>query len=157
MKAVWNRPKGAVDHTASRRALRVVIIKSQPSPSGDSNNFFLHDVAGATTEPALRQIMHSSFAEHDVDYGVGNLKGLEVLARAGSNDGTVPPWYVRRMVRMLQQGTPVEKQSPIFSFLTTSDHFLLLSQPRTPQSASTFLFCFTLFRFILTFQTHFPT
>ena len=30
------------------------------------------------------------------------LKGLEVMARVGTADGTVPPWYVRRMVRMLQ-------------------------------------------------------
>ena len=48
---------------------------------GDSNNFFLHDVAGATTEPALRQVSRhaeastrglKSSTKIEPDYKYGN-------------------------------------------------------------------------------------
>ena len=33
---------------------------------------------------------------------VGNLAGLPVLIRVGSDDGTVPPYWSRKMARLLQ-------------------------------------------------------
>ena len=43
------------------------------------------------------------FAQHYVDVAAANLRGTAVLLRTGSNDGTVPPFFTRRMARVLTE------------------------------------------------------
>ncbi|CAL1546091.1 unnamed protein product [Lymnaea stagnalis] len=70
---------------------------------GDSNLFFSHDIATSHTDPSVKAIMEACIGENDADKHVANLKGIPVLARIGSNDRTVHPYYVRRMVRLLKE------------------------------------------------------
>jgi len=69
---------------------------------GDSNRFFVHDVGGSYVDPKLKYVLEATFAEHNADFFAGNLRGIPVLARVGSEDKAVPPWEVRRIVRVLR-------------------------------------------------------
>ena len=48
-------------------------------------------------------IMEACIAENDADRHVPNLHGIPVLARIGTNDRTVHPYFVRRMYRLLKE------------------------------------------------------
>ena len=69
---------------------------------GDSNRFFLLDLQNAYTDPGLKAVLESSFSESSVDLLLENLKGVPVFVRVGGADRTVPSWYGRRLVRMLE-------------------------------------------------------
>ncbi len=45
----------------------------------------------------------SSIAENNIDLHLGNMKGIPVMARTGSEDENVPPFHTRRMVRLLSE------------------------------------------------------
>ncbi|XP_063418740.1 uncharacterized protein LOC134701521 [Mytilus trossulus] len=70
---------------------------------GDSNLFFRHDIAASHVDPGVKFIMESSITENDVDRHVSNLKHVPVLIRTGAADKTVPPFYLRRMYRLLRE------------------------------------------------------
>ena len=69
---------------------------------GDSNILFRHDVGVAYSDPAVRAVIESSFYEHDADKHAQNLRHAPILARVGSVDRTVLPFYQRKMRRILQ-------------------------------------------------------
>lgn len=72
---------------------------------GDSNRFFVHDVGHAHVDPSLKSVLEACFTEFNSDLHSANLLGVPggVLARIGANDRAVPPWQVRRMVRLLRE------------------------------------------------------
>jgi hypothetical protein len=61
----------------------------------------MHDIGGPFVESRLRALMMATVAEHTATQ-VQNFIGLKVLARVGASDRTVPPYFARRMVRLLQ-------------------------------------------------------
>jgi hypothetical protein len=101
---------------------------------GDSNTFMKHDVSHDFSPPRLLEILEKCFVEHDNDLLVANLKAatvatpdgdmgvgrrggeggggvhvLRVLARIGERDPSVPPWFQRRLARLLEEeGVDVE-------------------------------------------------
>ena len=54
------------------------------------------------TRPALK-VLHSAIVDHDSERLAPNLRGLPVLVRAGTEDGSVPPVLTRRMARVLRE------------------------------------------------------
>ncbi len=59
-------------------------------------------------DPRLKYIMESTIIERDVAQMASNLRGIDVLIRMGSKDTSVPPYFMRRMARVLQEvGTNV--------------------------------------------------
>jgi dienelactone hydrolase len=70
---------------------------------GDSNLFFRHDIGVSFTDMGLKAILEDCVAENMADLHISNLRGIPVLARIGAIDRTVHPYYVRRMVRLLEQ------------------------------------------------------
>ena len=68
---------------------------------GDSNRFLLHDIGHSYIDPALKSIIETTFSEFTVDLHSSSLIGLPVLIRVGENDFSVPPWYSRKMSRLL--------------------------------------------------------
>eukprot|EP00026_Physarum_polycephalum_P002049 Phypoly_transcript_02053.p1 GENE.Phypoly_transcript_02053~~Phypoly_transcript_02053.p1 ORF type:complete len:900 (+),score=110.07 Phypoly_transcript_02053:31-2730(+) len=70
---------------------------------GDSNVLFDHDIADSYTDAIMRGLIESSITENDVDLIASNLKGIPILARIGADDTSVPPWQMRRMVRLLAE------------------------------------------------------
>ena len=68
---------------------------------GDSNRFFVHDIGHSHIDASLKDILESCVIEHNSDLHVDNLKGMVVHARIGQNDRAVPPYQVKRMVRLL--------------------------------------------------------
>ena len=92
---------------------------------GDSNTFMKHDVSHDFSPPRLLEILEKCFVEHDNDLLVANLKAatsagdkeegqrggeggggvhaLRVLARIGERDPSVPPWFQRRLARLLEE------------------------------------------------------
>ncbi|ELU12464.1 hypothetical protein CAPTEDRAFT_191936 [Capitella teleta] len=70
---------------------------------GDSNAFFRHDISSSEVDPRLKAILESCVSENEVDRHVSNLKGIPVLARIGTDDRTVHPYFVRRMYRLLKE------------------------------------------------------
>jgi len=68
---------------------------------GDSNRFFIHDIGHSFIDSSLKGILENTFVEYNADVHGSNLKGLMVHARIGANDRSVPPYQVRKMVRVL--------------------------------------------------------
>ena len=68
---------------------------------GDSNRFLLHDIGHSYIDPAMKSIIETTFSEFSVDLHSSSLVGLPVLIRVGENDFSVPPWYSRKMSRLL--------------------------------------------------------
>ena len=68
---------------------------------GDSNTLFLHDLQSSSVDNKLRSIIEASVQENKCESHVSNLKGIPCLARVGSNDQVVHPWWTRRMIRLL--------------------------------------------------------
>lgn len=106
-------------HGAWHAAVRLPdhVIAVQPSAGwiskeqyGDSNAFMRLDVSLSWVEPALSSILWRSTAEHDADLMLPNLVGLPVHLRVGAADGTVSPWYTRRMTRALLANGADRKQ-----------------------------------------------
>jgi acetyl esterase/lipase len=69
---------------------------------GSANALFGHDISSTNTEPALMGLLRSTVHESDVDRFASNLAGLPVLVRVGELDGTVPPYWSRKMSRLLK-------------------------------------------------------
>lgn len=53
-------------------------------------------------DPTLRGILESAISEHDNDLYATNMVGIPFLGRTGGDDDNVPPWHLRRMVRILE-------------------------------------------------------
>ena len=70
---------------------------------GDSNRFFVHDIGRGHIDASLKGLLESTFQEYNADLHASNLKGLVVHARIGANDRSVPPFQVRKMVRVLRE------------------------------------------------------
>jgi pimeloyl-ACP methyl ester carboxylesterase len=87
------------------RALGVVVGAGWTSKEtyGSSNTLFDHDISSTYTEPALMGLLRSTVYESDVDRYASNLAGLPVLVRVGAVDGTVPPYWSRKMARLLRE------------------------------------------------------
>ena len=85
------------------RALGVVVGAGWTSKEayGSANALFDHDISSTYTEPALMGLLRSTVYESDVDRFASNLAGLPVLVRVGALDGTVPPYWSRKMSRLL--------------------------------------------------------
>lgn len=78
---------------------------------GDSNTLFLHDLRLDTVDARLQYILTAAVQENMVDRHAPNLArgGVDVLARVGTHDTTVHPWYTRRMARVVAaEGGAVE-------------------------------------------------
>ena len=72
-------------------------------PHASSDNKAAQDISSTYTEPALMSLLSSTVQESDVDRFASNLAGLPVLVRVGSADGTVPPYWSRKMARLLRE------------------------------------------------------
>ncbi|XP_064622460.1 uncharacterized protein LOC135484731 [Lineus longissimus] len=70
---------------------------------GDSNLFFMHDIATSHTDPAVKTILEACITENDADRHVSNIQDVPVLLRIGAKDRTVHPYFVRRMYRILNE------------------------------------------------------
>ena len=68
---------------------------------GDSNTAFLFDSRLDSVDHRLRAILAASVAENCATSLASNLRGTGVYARVGSEDKTVPPWFSRRMMRIM--------------------------------------------------------
>eukprot|EP01119_Soliformovum_irregulare_P000412 TRINITY_DN10284_c0_g2_i1.p2 TRINITY_DN10284_c0_g2~~TRINITY_DN10284_c0_g2_i1.p2 ORF type:complete len:818 (+),score=238.26 TRINITY_DN10284_c0_g2_i1:2873-5326(+) len=64
--------------------------------------FYLH-LGTSHADPILRGILESSIVEYDSDLYAGNLVGIPVMARYGSDDHNVPPWNSRRNSRVIDE------------------------------------------------------
>ena len=87
------------------RAIGIVVAAGwiRKEEYGDSNRFFLHDIGHAHVDPGLKSILESSFSEYNADIFTGNLRSVPVVIRVGANDRAVPPWYSRKMSRLLRE------------------------------------------------------
>jgi hypothetical protein len=70
---------------------------------GDSNRFLLHDIGHAYVDPAMKNIIEATFSEYSVDLFSSNFVGLPIMIRVGENDFSVPPWYSRKMSRLIKE------------------------------------------------------
>jgi hypothetical protein len=70
---------------------------------GHSNRFFVHDIGHSYIDSSLKSILENTFIEYNSDLHASNLKGMIVHARIGANDRSVPPFQVRKMVRLLKE------------------------------------------------------
>jgi hypothetical protein len=70
---------------------------------GDSNKFFVHDIGHSHIDSSLKGLFESTVVEHNADLHGDNLKGLIAHARVGADDRAVPPFQVRKMVRLLRE------------------------------------------------------
>eukprot|EP00041_Stephanoeca_diplocostata_P021451 m.500089 g.500089 ORF g.500089 m.500089 type:complete len:980 (-) comp21830_c0_seq2:232-3171(-) len=78
---------------------------------GDSNTLFLHDLRLDAVDARLQYVLGAAVQENMVDRHARNLArgGVAVLARVGTQDATVHPWYTRRMARVVAaEGGAVE-------------------------------------------------
>ncbi|KAJ3130191.1 Serine/threonine-protein kinase [Nowakowskiella sp. JEL0407] len=64
-------------------------------------------------EAKLFGIVQSGLMEYAVDLFVGNVKGVPVFVRVGSKDDTVPPWHLRRFLRLI---TEINSNSSVTEF-----------------------------------------
>ncbi|GAM18816.1 hypothetical protein SAMD00019534_019910 [Acytostelium subglobosum LB1] len=64
--------------------------------------FFLR-LGDSWTDPFVRFILDASISEHNTDMYVGNIANIPLLARFGSIDNNVPPYHLRRMVRLYDE------------------------------------------------------
>eukprot|EP00927_Polykrikos_kofoidii_P034514 TRINITY_DN29275_c0_g1_i1.p1 TRINITY_DN29275_c0_g1~~TRINITY_DN29275_c0_g1_i1.p1 ORF type:complete len:1064 (+),score=172.94 TRINITY_DN29275_c0_g1_i1:62-3193(+) len=88
----------------------------------DSNKVFLHDIATSEVEPALEALLRSAETEFDVERHAATLASVPVMARVGSKDRTVHPWFTRRMIRtLLAQGADPKNVS--ITELSGKDHW----------------------------------
>ena len=70
---------------------------------GDSNRFFIHDIGHSHIDSSLKGLLESTIVEYNSDLHVDNLKGLFSHARIGANDRAVPPFQVKKMVRLMRE------------------------------------------------------
>jgi hypothetical protein len=68
----------------------------------DANPIFDHDVSLSHAGPfVIRSIFESSIAENDVGLTSANILDVQTTIRTCTNDGSVSPWFMRRMARIL--------------------------------------------------------
>jgi len=71
---------------------------------GGGNDFQRWDADEVGVEPQLKALLEANLAEFHPDRLVGNLQFLKYLhVRVGRNDVTTPPWYSRRLMRLLAE------------------------------------------------------
>ena len=70
---------------------------------GDSNRFLLHDIGHSYIDAAMKNIVEATFSEYSIDLYSSNFVGLPILIRVGENDFSVPPWYSRKMFRLIKE------------------------------------------------------
>lgn len=70
---------------------------------GDANAFMRLDLSEPLTSPALQAALLTSVRDQRSDLHAKALAGIAVHARVGGEDGTVPAFHSRRMVRMLAE------------------------------------------------------
>lgn len=73
---------------------------------GDSNARYVHDAAAHAVEPALRAVLDATLAGSEVDTLATNLCRAPALLRAGDQDQAVPPFYMRRLHRLIASACP---------------------------------------------------
>ena len=73
---------------------------------GDSNARYVHDAAAHAIEPALRAVLDATLAGSEVDTLATNLCRAPALLRAGDRDQAVPPFYMRRLHRLIASACP---------------------------------------------------
>ncbi|EFA78494.1 transmembrane protein [Heterostelium album PN500] len=64
--------------------------------------FFLK-LGNSWTDPFVRFILDASIGDYNNDMYIGNLANIPLLARFGSIDDNVPPYHLRRMVRLYDE------------------------------------------------------
>ena len=91
--------------TEPDRALGVVVGAGWLSKEkyGDANQMWNHDISTTYIDPAVAALLDGTVIENDAGRHAGNLAGLPVLVRVGEVDGNVPPYWSRRMGRLLQE------------------------------------------------------
>ena len=68
----------------------------------DANPIFDHDVSLSHAGPfVIRSVFESSISENDVGLTSENIVDIPTTIRTCTNDGSVSPWFMRRMARIL--------------------------------------------------------
>ncbi|KAL3930223.1 MAG: hypothetical protein SGPRY_001633 [Prymnesium sp.] len=93
----------------SQRALGVASVSGWlcKETYGESNFLFEqspNDLSSSHIEPALRAVLHAAIAENSIEMHLSNLAGLPCLLRVGAEDQTVPPFWAKRAMRLVQAG-----------------------------------------------------
>ncbi|EGG15274.1 hypothetical protein DFA_10108 [Cavenderia fasciculata] len=66
--------------------------------------FFLR-LGDSWTDPFVRYLLDASISHHNVDMYTPHLAGIPLIARFGTIDDNVPPYHLRRMVRLVDEIT----------------------------------------------------
>lgn len=70
---------------------------------GDANNVWVHETSLMHADKALLGLLGASIGENDNALHSSTLRGLPAFVRVGSRDEAVPPWFGRRMARVLSE------------------------------------------------------
>ena len=68
---------------------------------GDANNIWIHEESLMHADKHLIGLLHASIAENENSLHASTLAGMPALVRVATNDQAVPPWFGRRMARVL--------------------------------------------------------
>eukprot|EP00301_Raphidiophrys_heterophryoidea_P006222 c12528_g1_i1.p1 GENE.c12528_g1_i1~~c12528_g1_i1.p1 ORF type:complete len:916 (-),score=213.85 c12528_g1_i1:50-2758(-) len=88
------------DHTLATLALSGWLCREE---YGDANTLFRHDTQLSYSEVMLRSIFAATIEEHNIGLSLSNVVGIPHIVRTGSNDNSVPPYYSRKLARLLQE------------------------------------------------------
>ena len=70
---------------------------------GDANTLLAYDASQPFLDPALGALLEATVSEHDVGHSLTNLAHLPALVRTGDADASVPPYFARRLARLLDE------------------------------------------------------